>query len=198
MLLLLACIGTKTPDDSATDDSSATTDDSTVVDGPVQVEMTTTMGAFTIELDSDVAPNTVANFLVYVDEGFYDGSDGGDPTLFHRVIPGFMIQGGGVVPDGSQKTTHDPIDMESSTDARNVRGAIAMARTNDPDSATSQFFVNVADNPSLDVDGNYPPGYAVFGMVTEGMDVVDAIVAVPRNGADRPDTDIVIEGAERL
>ena len=194
MLLLLACIGTKTPDDS---DSPATTDDS-VVEGPVQVEMTTTLGAFTIELDSEVAPNTVANFLVYVDEGFYDGSDGSGATLFHRVIPGFMVQGGGVLANGSQKTTHDPIEMESSTDARNVRGAIAMARTSDPDSATSQFFINVADNGSLDVDGDYPPGYAVFGSVTEGMDIVDEIVAVPRNSSDRPNTDIVIEGVERL
>jgi len=197
MILLLACIGSKSPVTDDTDQPS-TDDTGQVDDGPVHVAFSTTLGDFVIELDHDNSPITSDNFLVYVDEGFFDGDDGGGSVLFHRVIPGFMAQGGGVLPDGTQKTTHDPIVNESSEARRNVRGSVAMARTSDPDSATSQFFVNVEDNDFLDVDGSYPPGYAVFGTVTEGMEVIDAMVGVPTNSQDRPDTDIVIEDAERL
>ncbi len=142
----------------------------------VQAEMTTVImetnkGAITIELDGDKAPNTVANFLTYVKEGFYDG------TIFHRVISNFMIQGGGFTEDMSQKTTHDPIKNEANNGLGNDTGTIAMARTGDPHSATAQFFINVKDNDFLNFSSETSQGwgYAVFGKVTEGMDVVNAI-----------------------
>ena len=123
-----------------------------------------------IELDRKAAPITVANFVQYVNEGFYDG------TIFHRVIPGFMIQGGGHAPDMSAKPTRAPIKNEASNSLKNVRGTIAMARTNMPHSATSQFFINHGDNAGLDYKPlGSPNGYAVFGKVVEGMSVVDAI-----------------------
>jgi cyclophilin family peptidyl-prolyl cis-trans isomerase len=133
------------------------------------VVIETSQGDITVELDRQKAPNTVKNFLQYVDDGFYDG------TIFHRVIPDFMIQGGGMTPDMSEKKTHDPIKNESGNGLSNKRGTIAMARTNDPNSATSQFFINVVDNETLDTYGG---GYAVFGKVTDGLDVVDKIVNV--------------------
>lgn len=132
----------------------------------------TTMGNIKVELYPDKAPKTVANFLAYVKDGYYAN------TIFHRVIPNFMIQGGGFTSSMDQKTTKAAIPLESQNGLKNVRGAIAMARTKDPNSATSQFFINVKDNPSLDYpkpDGN---GYAVFGKVLEGMDVADKIVSV--------------------
>ena len=132
----------------------------------------TSMGNVVVELDEDNAPITVANFRQYVDEGFYDD------TVFHRVIADFVIQGGGYDVDFNIKQTHDPIANESTNGLSNERGTIAMARTDVSDSATSQFYFNVKDNPDLDAQGGLP-GYAVFGRVTEGMDVVDAIAAVP-------------------
>jgi cyclophilin family peptidyl-prolyl cis-trans isomerase len=132
-----------------------------------KVVIETSEGDITVELDRQKAPITVKNFLDYVDAGFYDG------TIFHRVIPDFMIQGGGMTPDMSEKKTRDPIKNESGNGLSNTRGTIAMARTNDPNSATSQFFINVGDNANLDTYGG---GYAVFGKVTDGMDVVDKIV----------------------
>ncbi|HET6429292.1 MAG TPA: peptidylprolyl isomerase [Phycisphaerae bacterium] len=139
------------------------------------VVMETSKGTVKIELDADKAPLTVESFLAYVDGGFYDG------TIFHRVISGFMIQGGGFAADMKQKGTRPPIRNEAGNGLRNRRGTIAMARTNVVDSATSQFFINVADNGSLDHTDETPRGfgYAVFGRVVEGMDVVDAIVGVP-------------------
>ena len=129
------------------------------------VKIETTKGNITIELNENKAPITVENFKQYVEEGFYDG------TIFHRVIPGFMVQGGGFISDGTQKQTRNPIELESKNGLSNEVGTIAMARTQIPDSATSQFFINVADNNFLDYKlGN--AGYAVFGKVTEGMDVV--------------------------
>jgi cyclophilin family peptidyl-prolyl cis-trans isomerase len=194
LLIALACIAT---DDS--NDTSDTTD--TVTDtesaGPAQVELVTTLGTVVLELDAEAAPVTAANFLQYVDDGFYDGDDGLGATTFHRVIPGFMAQGGGRT-TSTNKDTRDPIVNESDNGLSNLRGTIAMARTDDPDSATSQFFINVVDNTQLDIDGLYPPGYAVFGSVISGMDVVDEIVAVPRNGNDVPETPIEITDAERL
>jgi cyclophilin family peptidyl-prolyl cis-trans isomerase len=120
------------------------------------------------------APITTANFLAYVESGFYDGTDRKGATIFHRVIPGFVIQGGGLTESLDAKVTMDPIAHEYENGLTNLRGTISMARTNHPDSATSQFFINLEDNDSLDD----PPGYTVFGAVVEGMEVVDAIAAV--------------------
>lgn len=135
-----------------------------------RVRMETSKGVMEIRLRPDVAPKTVENFLSYVREGFYDG------TVFHRVIPGFMVQGGGFTAELERKPTEDPVVNEASQTLKNLRGTIAMARTQDPDSATSQFFINLVDNGFLDakVSG---PGYTVFGKVTEGMGVADAIAA---------------------
>lgn len=139
------------------------------------VVMNTSMGQIKIELWPDKAPETVKNFLRYVNEGFYNG------TIFHRVIPNFMIQGGGFTADMKQKPTHAPIKNEASADLRNERGTIAMARTMDVNSATAQFFINVVNNPFLNHKDNSPAGfgYAVFGKVIAGMDVVDKIKDVP-------------------
>ncbi|MDE2615271.1 MAG: peptidyl-prolyl cis-trans isomerase [Burkholderiales bacterium] len=138
------------------------------------VRLATSEGDIVLELDRAKAPKTVDNFVQYVKSGHYDG------TIFHRVIPGFMIQGGGMKPDLSEKPTRAPIPLESRNGLANVRGSVAMARTMVPDSATAQFFVNLADNAFLDQpnarDGN---GYAVFGKVVAGMDVVDKIAAQP-------------------
>ncbi len=135
------------------------------------VVLDTSMGPITLELYPDKAPITVANFLKYVDEGFYDG------LIFHRVIPGFMVQGGGMTEQMEEKSKgrHDPIKNESSNGLSNERGTVAMARTANPNSATCQFFINHADNPRLD---NYGGGYTVFGKVIDGMDVVDKIANV--------------------
>jgi len=146
---------------------------------PTQVLMKTSKGEVVIELYPDKAPRTVENFLQYVRDGFYSG------TIFHRVIDGFMVQGGGMTDNMSEKPTRAPIPLESRNGLANVRGTVAMARTMVPDSATAQFFVNVKDNTFLDQpnarDGH---GYAVFGRVVEGMEVVDRIKAVPT--ATRP------------
>ena len=157
------------------------------------VKMETSQGTIILELDGDNAPNTVANFITYVNEGFYDG------TIFHRVISNFMIQGGGFTGDMSQKTTHDPIQNEANNGLKNDTGTIAMARTSDPHSATAQFFINVKDNDFLNFSSETQQGwgYAVFGKVAEGMDVVDAIknVATTSNGPyqDVPAETITIE-----
>jgi len=137
------------------------------------VAFETSQGRIVLQLDSAKAPDTVANFLEYVRSGFYKG------TIFHRVIPGFMVQGGGFVPDMAQKATRAPIKNEAANGLKNLRGTIAMARTNDPHSATAQFFINVVNNANLDYPSFDGWGYAVFGKVTEGMEVVDKIVAVP-------------------
>ena len=139
-----------------------------------KVKLATSVGDIVVELDAAKAPKTVENFLTYVKAGHYNG------TVFHRVIPTFMIQGGGMTADLKEKPTRAPIPLESKNGLTNVRGSIAMARTNDPNSATSQFFINVKDNDRLDAansrDGN---GYAVFGKVVSGMEVVDKIREVP-------------------
>ncbi len=140
---------------------------------PVAVLIETTMGNMKLELYPVKAPRTVENFLLYVNSGFYSG------TIFHRVIPGFMIQGGGLSQDMEPKPTRSPIPLESRNGFKNTRGAVAMARTSDPNSATSQFFINVKSNPDLDYPRPDGHGYAVFGRVIEGMEVADRIVAVP-------------------
>ena len=143
-----------------------------------KVILETSMGNIKLELFEKDAPLTVANFLTYVDEGHYDS------TIFHRVIPGFMIQGGGFTPDMNQKTTHDPIKNEAKDAGSNTRGTIAMARTMIVDSATCQFFINTVDNDFLNYQNSSPQCfcYFVFGHVIEGMDVVDKIEKVPTSG----------------
>ncbi len=157
----------------------------------------TNHGAITVELFTDKAPKSVENFLQYARDGHYDG------TLFHRVIPNFMIQGGGFDTEFKQKSTRDPIDNEADNGLTNDRGTLAMARTNDPHSATSQFFINVTDNGFLNHRAKHSGqtwGYAVFGRVTEGMDVVDAIRQVETGSQgfhqDVPKQPVIIERVE--
>ena len=161
------------------------------------VQMDTNMGTIKIELYADKAPETVKNFLSYVEKKHYDG------TIFHRVIPGFMIQGGGFAQGMKEKSTGSPIKNESGNALSNARGTIAMARTRDPHSATAQFFINVVDNKMLDKENSRDGwGYAVFGKVTEGMDVVDKIKAVSTTNVgqhgDVPQTDVVIKSVKKI
>ncbi|CAA9890905.1 peptidyl-prolyl cis-trans isomerase precursor (PPIase) (Rotamase) [Candidatus Methylobacter favarea] len=165
-------------------------------DKATKVKLTTTLGEIIIQLNTEKAPVSSANFLTYVNEGFYNG------TIFHRVIPGFMAQGGGFDTNFSQKAVHDSIKNEADNGLLNKRGTLAMARTSDPHSATAQFFINYKDNAFLDHTSPTANGwgYAVFGEVVEGMDVVDAMAKQPtgsRGGhQDVPKTDIIIEKAE--
>ncbi len=153
-----------------------------------RVLIETSKGNITVELFPGNAPLSTENFLKHVKAGFYDGS------IFHRVIPGFMIQGGGMLPDMTEKARGTPITNEADNGLRNLRGTLAMARTGEPHSATSQFFINVADNHFLDHRGKSLEGwgYAVFGQVVDGMEVADAIVSVPR-GNRGPHQDVPLE-----
>mgnify|MGYP000844718219 CR=1 FL=1 len=172
----------------------------TATAAPTKVRLNTNMGQIVIELDAAKAPKTVENFLQYVKDKHYDG------TVFHRVIPTFMIQGGGFTADMSQKATRAPVQNEADNGLSNVRGSVAMARTMDPHSAAAQFFINVVDNPNLNhvsKENGYTWGYAVFGKVISGMDVVDAIkgVATGPKGplpSDVPVSAVVINSAEIL
>jgi peptidyl-prolyl cis-trans isomerase B (cyclophilin B) len=165
-------------------------------DTPIKVKVTTSLGDFTIQLNTEKAPNSSANFLTYVNEGFYNG------TIFHRIIKDFMAQGGGFDTKFNQKAVHAPIKNEAANGLKNNRGTLAMARTGDPHSATAQFFINYKDNSFLNYTASNPNGwgYAVFGEVVDGMDVVDkmATQATGNRGGhqDVPKTDIVIEKAE--
>ena len=157
-----------------------------------RVRIDTTLGAIELELDAAKAPKTVANFVQYANDGHYDG------LVFHRVIKGFMIQGGGYDASYDQRKTRAPIGIESANGLKNDRGTIAMARTSDPNSATSQFFINHGDNDFLNHPGQDGYGYAVFGKVTSGMDVVDKIAEAPTGnarpfGRDVPVTQVVID-----
>lgn len=162
----------------------------------MRVKLATSLGDIVIELDAERAPKTVDNFLAYVRAGFYDG------TLFHRVIENFMVQGGGFAPDMRQKEAGAPIENEADNGLNNAEGTVAMARRQDPHSATSQFFINTTDNAFLDFTSRSTQGwgYCVFGQVVEGMEVVDRIagVATGRRGGhdDVPLDDVVIERAE--
>jgi cyclophilin family peptidyl-prolyl cis-trans isomerase len=165
-----------------------------VVDTHPKVRVTTSQGAFVLQLDAERAPLTVKNFLEYVGAAHYDG------TIFHRVIAGFVVQGGGYTPDLTEKRTRDPIPNESGNGLSNKRGTIAMARTEDPHSATSQFYINLKDNLALD-PSEKRWGYCVFGTVVEGMDIVDKIAAAPTGPrgeipSDVPKEDIVVEKME--
>ncbi|MBD1586910.1 peptidylprolyl isomerase [Pseudomonas typographi] len=159
------------------------------------IELSTDFGQITLELDGQKAPISTADFLEYVKAGFYNN------TQFHRVIPGFMVQGGGFTRDMAEKPTQAPIKNEADNGLHNVRGTLAMARTQDPNSATAQFFINVKDNDFLD-HGGRDFGYAVFGKVTQGMDVVDQIVNAPtstRSGMQNvPSNPIMINSAKRI
>lgn len=160
------------------------------------IKLHTSLGVITLELDAEKAPKTVKNFIDYVESGHYNG------TIFHRVIDGFMVQGGGMTPDMQQKPTRDTIENEANNGLKNERGTIAMARTQAPHSASAQFFINVADNEFLNYRSSDLQGwgYCVFGKVVEGMDVVDKIRAVKtgRRGffQDVPNEDVIIERAE--
>jgi peptidyl-prolyl cis-trans isomerase A (cyclophilin A)/peptidyl-prolyl cis-trans isomerase B (cyclophilin B) len=160
------------------------------------LEFKTSKGTFTVQLFDKQAPITVENFLKYADEGFFDG------TIFHRVIPGFMVQGGGLTEDLKNKQGHAPIKNEATNGLKNKRGTLSMARTNDINSATSQFFINVVDNDFLDHKGQSNYGYAVFARIDSGMDVVDAIAAVKtgsRSGyQDVPVETVTIESVKRI
>ena len=159
------------------------------------IRFETSLGSFTVELFEKEAPLSAQNFLDYVDAGHFDG------TVFHRVIPGFVIQGGGLTADMRQKPTRAPIRNEATNGLKNRRGTLSMARTNDPHSATSQFFVNLVDNAFLD-PGRGGAGYAVFGCVTEGMDGVDKIAAVKTGKKaghqDVPVTPVEVTSAKRI
>lgn len=163
-----------------------------------RVALVTSKGRIVIELFPQKAPASVKNFLAYVDAGFYDG------TVFHRVIPKFMIQGGGLTADMTKKPTEKPVSNEADNNLKNTRGSVAMARTGDPHSATSQFFINTADNDFLNYREKTPQGwgYAVFGRVTEGMTVVDAIAGVKTGNSgmfrDVPVEPVVIEKVQRV
>jgi len=162
------------------------------------VKLHTNLGIITIQLDAEKAPNTVKNFLEYVNSGFYSN------TIFHRVISGFMIQGGGFEPGMKQKEVNAPIQNEANNGLSNEEYTIAMARTSDPHSATAQFFINVKDNSFLDfkAENSQGWGYCVFGKVVEGMDVVDAIKAVKTGNSkgfqDVPEEDVIITQAEAV
>lgn len=163
---------------------------------PTLVALETTHGKIVLELDAAKAPESVRNFLAYVDKGYYDG------LIFHRVIPGFMIQGGGFDTDYQQRETDKPIVNESRNGLGNQRGTIAMARMGHPNSATSQFFINLVDNRRLNAS-EYRWGYAVFGRVVEGMEVVDAIAEIPTGPAgdfprDVPQAAVIIHRAKRV
>ena len=157
------------------------------------VVLKTSLGDITIQLDPKNAPISTANFLAYVDKKFYDN------TIFHRVVRGFVAQGGGFTPDMTQKDTVSPIKNEATNGLHNVRGTISMARTNDPDSATSQFFLNFVDNSAgkLDPGGFSPEGYAVFGKITKGMEELDKLEALSGPGDGPPTQQVLIISARR-
>jgi peptidyl-prolyl cis-trans isomerase B (cyclophilin B) len=162
------------------------------------IEFKTNYGDFTLELRPDLTPKTVENFLRYVTEGFFAG------TIFHRVIPGFVIQGGGFTPGMTQKATHAPIPNEADTGLKNTLGTISMARTSDPDSASSQFFINLQNNDFLDHKAKTPAqwGYCAFGQVVKGIEVVQKIAQVATGNKsghqDVPTTDVIVESVTVL
>jgi peptidyl-prolyl cis-trans isomerase A (cyclophilin A) len=164
---------------------------SSLAEAGTTVVLETSLGRVRLALEAEKAPLAVSNFLTYVDEGFYDG------TLFHRVLPGSIVQGGKEGTDGVDKPVHSPVPNESSNGLSNLRGTLAAARRSAPDSATSSFYVNVADNSYLDYPQHNGSGYTVFGHVLEGLEVMDAISQVARDASDRPLTPVVLQSARR-
>ncbi len=195
-LAALAPLGAQEKKDDKKADDSKPKAEETKTEKPTTVKVTieTSKGNIELELDAEKAPVSTENFVNYVKKGHYEG------TIFHRVIPGFMIQGGGFDAEMNQKATDAPIKNESKNGLKNARGTIAMARTNVPDSATSQFFINVKDNGNLDYPSFDGFGYAVFGKVTEGLDIVDAIVSAPTTNhgphQNVPQEPIIIKSAK--
>lgn len=188
-LLEAACISGPTPSESRDDEPAPT------IDGRTRVSLVTSSGTIVLAIDEARAPVTATNFLRYVDDGFFDGDDGGGPTVFHRYYSDddlTIVQGGGELESGATKRPLAPIELESDNGLSNLRGTIAMARTEVEDSANSQFFINLEDNQSLDVDGLYAPGYAVFGEVLSGLDVAAAIADIVDAGGK-----VTITDAER-
>ena len=196
VILMTGCGKKDVASDKKVESQTVTQEQKQMDLGLKKVKLETSMGDIVIELNEEAAPVTVKNFLRYVEECFYDG------TVFHRVMSGFMIQGGGFTADMGRKRTHEPVVNEASNGLKNNRGSIAMARTNNPDSATSQFFINHKNNDSLNYVAQRSPGYAVFGKVIEGIDVVDKIAAVKtttrRGMQDVPAEPVVIKSAKVL
>jgi len=194
--VVLACGCDKKPGNAQADKKTVKIERNVVKAQSNTVKLKTSMGDIVIELDEQAAPVTARNFLGYVEDGFYDGK------IFHRVIRDFMIQGGGFTAEMTQSKTRDPIINEAANGLKNDRGTIAMARTNDPNSATAQFFINHKNNDFLNYAGKNNPGYAVFGKTIEGMDVVDAIASVRTTTqagmSDVPAEPVVILSAEVL
>lgn len=197
-LLMLAGASALSAQDTKTTPAAAPAATATVSTAAPRVALNTNMGKIVIELNPAKAPKSVENFLQYVNDKHYDG------TVFHRVIPTFMIQGGGFTQDLTMKSTRAPVQNEADNGLSNLRGTVAMARTGDPHSATSQFFINVVDNPNLNhfgKDNGQTWGYAVFGKVVSGMEVVDAIKVVERGAKgplpqDVPVSPVIILSAE--
>lgn len=163
-----------------------------------EVQLETSLGPIRVALAGEEAPVTVENFLSYVNAGFYDGQDGRGATVFHRVIEDFVAQGGGFTAAGVEKDTASPIVLETGVGLDNLRGSIAMARTAEPDSATSQFFFNAVRNESLDYLDQGSPGYAVFGAIVEGLDTLEAIESVPVDDQAEPEESVIIESCLQL
>jgi peptidyl-prolyl cis-trans isomerase B (cyclophilin B) len=193
--LLWVLAGCTSGESNATPSTSAASTEQTSR-AQTMIRMHTNHGVITLQLDTENAPKTTANFLQYADDGHFNG------TIFHRVIPGFMIQGGGFEPGMQEKNTREPVENEAKNGLKNKTGTIAMARTMDPHSATAQFFINVNNNSFLDYPGQDGWGYCVFGEVTEGLDIVMDIAKVKtgRSGFhdDVPVDDVVIEKIERV
>ncbi|MEM6993196.1 MAG: peptidylprolyl isomerase [Myxococcota bacterium] len=193
LLIALSCAAfacTPSADDPPADETSTTPSDGTDETGETMplVEVQTTAGNLVLELRPDLAPKTVANFLRYAEDGFYDGTDGKGATILHRVVPGFVVQGGGLTEDLDSKETMDPVPNEAN-ELLNLRGTVAMALVpGDVDSATSQFFINVTDNPELDAQ----PAFTVFATVALGLETVDEMSAVPTQ-SDGPYDDVPVD-----
>lgn len=186
--ILALTLGARGGENETTNEATSDKERSVTATANPVVKIETSKGTLTVELWPDKAPQTVANFLAYTDASFFDG------TIFHRVIDGFMIQGGGFTPDMNQKPTRAPVKNEARADAPNARGTLAMARTSDPNSATSQFFINLVDNGFLNHTAPNPRGwgYCVFGKVTDGLPVLDAIGKV-RTGNKGGHQDVPVE-----
>lgn len=186
-LLTCASIVTLALQVSVAETETVITETQSDIVAPIYIEMATNKGNITLELNPEKAPNTVGNFIQYVVDGHYEG------LIFHRVIPGFMIQGGGWDQDLAPKNTRESVNIESDNGLKNDKGTIAMARTMDPNSATSQFFINTVDNDFLNYAGQRNPGYTVFGKVVNGMDVVETIEQVKTENRGRGRDDVPVE-----